>query len=199
MANLDYFATRADHEAVVGFLFASTDVRMFESYSEFGQELREFRSFEELASSYEVGADPNGHGVAVLLQLWSPSVEPGPRIERIALNPEKCRGHTFRYRIEGWGLVQLWLGGLHGRIVTKSHFGHNSEARARKWGHSEGVDWIALKSLSNKIQYHIRSRLSVARAPGRPVLAEAYGYARSGYAIKDDAASSITYQLPQIT
>lgn len=58
------------------------------------------------------------------------------------------------------------------------------------------MDWGALKGLSNKIQYHIRNRLSVTRVPGRPVLAEAYGYARSGYALKEDAASPNTYPLP---
>lgn len=198
MANLDFFATRADHEAVVRFLFASTDIRVFESYSEYDRELREFRSFEGLAAAYDVGADPYGHGFAVLLQLWSPSVEPGPQIERIKLDPRRCEGHTFRYNIEGWGLIQLYLGGTHGRTITSSHYGHNSEARARKWGHSEGVDWAALKSLSNKIQYHIRGRLALARVPGRPVLAEAYGYARSGYALKETAASLDSYRLPDV-
>jgi hypothetical protein len=198
MANLDFFATRADHEAILGFLFASTDIRMFESYSGFGQKLREFHSFEELTVAYDVGADPNGHGTAVLLQLWSPAVEPGPQIERIALDPRRCEGHTFRYCIDGWGLIQLYLGGIHGRTITKSHYGHNSEARARKWGYSDGVDWGALKSLSNRVQYHIRGRLSVARVPGRPVLAEAYGLARSGYALKEDAASPNSYRLPEV-
>jgi hypothetical protein len=196
MANLDFFATRADHEAVVRFLFDSTDVRVFESYSESDRDLREFRSFDDLAASYDVGADPHGHGTAVLLQLWSPSVEPGPNIVRFALDPRRCGGHTFRHKIEGWGLIQFYLGGLHGRVITKSHYGHNSEARARKWGHDEGVDWAALTRLSNKIQYHVRRRLAVARVPGRPVLTEAYDYARAGYALKDEVASPRTYSLP---
>jgi hypothetical protein len=198
MANLDFFATRADHEALVRFLFGSTDVRVFESYSEFGRELREFRSFEELAVAFDVGADPAGSGFAVLLQLWSPSVQSGPRMERITLDPRRCEGHTFRYRIDGGGLIQLYFGGISGRAITKSHYGHFSEAGARKWGRSEGVDWAALKGLSNKIQHHIRGRLAVARVPGRPVLAEAYGYARSGYALKEAASSPTSYQLPDV-
>jgi len=72
MANLDFFATRTDHEALIRFLFGSTNIRIFESYSESGRELREFRSFEELTAAFDVGADLAGSGSAVLLQLWSP-------------------------------------------------------------------------------------------------------------------------------
>lgn len=68
MANLEFFATRAEHEALVRFLFGSTGVRVFESYSGFGRELSEFRSFEELAAAFDVGSDPVGSGFAVLLQ-----------------------------------------------------------------------------------------------------------------------------------
>jgi hypothetical protein len=195
LASLDFFAARTDHKVLIDFLFGSTDARVFESYSEYGQELREFRSFDELAASYPVGVDEHGHGTAVLLQLWSPSVMVDPEIERIALDARHCQGHTFRYRIEGWGLIQLYLGGVHGHIITASHFGHNSEKRARAWGHADGVDWGALTKLSNRIQYHIRRRLAVARVPGRPVLREAYELALGGYTLKDDARSPSQYEL----
>jgi hypothetical protein len=42
--NLDFFAAEADQRAVLDFLFSSTDVQVFESYSEYSAELREFRS-----------------------------------------------------------------------------------------------------------------------------------------------------------
>jgi hypothetical protein len=35
-ANLDFFAAEADQRAVFDYLFSATDVRVFESYSEFG-------------------------------------------------------------------------------------------------------------------------------------------------------------------
>src|SRR6476469_5105150 len=110
MANLDFFAIRPDLEQLFTFLFAETDFRVFESYSEFGQSLREFPSFADLFATFDIGLDENGHGSAALLQLWSPSVMPKPRIERINLDPGKCDGFTFRFRISGYGLVQLYLG-----------------------------------------------------------------------------------------
>ena len=130
MANLDFFAAYSDQRAVVDFLFTSTNVRVFESYSDFGQELREFRSLNELAAAFPLGEDRHGNGFAVLLQLWSPSVMKKLEIARIALLPEKCDGHTFRYRIGGNGLIQLYFGGVHDKVITKSHLGHNTEAGA---------------------------------------------------------------------
>jgi hypothetical protein len=181
---LDFFAAEADQRAVLDFLFSATDVRVFESYSEFGAELREFRSADELAAAFPLGTDPYGNGNAVLLQLWSPSVMRDLTITRIALNPAACDGHTFRYRIDGGGLMQLYLGGVCDRVVTKSHFGHQSQIRAQKWDVDQGVNWVALKKLSNRIQYHVRKRLAVGKVPGMPVLPQALGLARAGYALK---------------
>ena len=92
-ANLDFFAAEADQRAVLDFLFSATDVRVFESYSEFDADLREFRSTDELAATFPLGTDRHGNGHAVLLQLWSPSVMSELSIERFALKPEACDGH----------------------------------------------------------------------------------------------------------
>ena len=117
------------------------------------------------------------------------------KITRIALRPETCAGHTFRYRIDGGALIQLYLGGVHERVVTKSHFGHFSEIGARKWSLDDGVNWQELKTLSNKIQYHIRKRLAIAKVPGCPVLPQALELARSGYALKLAAQTPWQYSL----
>ncbi len=193
--NLDFFAAEADQRAVLDFVFSSTDARVFESYSEYGAELREFRSVDELATAFPLGTDPYGSGGVILLMLWSPSVMRDPAIERFALNPEHCDGHTFRHRIDGGGLMALDLGGVCGRVVTKSHFGHQSQARARAWGVDDGVNWEALKTLSNRIQYHIRKRLAAGKAGSRPVLPQALGLAAAGYALKDATQCPDAYEL----
>src|SRR5262245_56482125 len=94
-ANLDFFAAEADQRSILDFLFVSTDTRVFESYSEHDTDLREFRSTEELAKTFRLGTDRHGNGHAVLLQLWSPSVMHELTIERFALDPAHCNGHTF--------------------------------------------------------------------------------------------------------
>jgi hypothetical protein len=65
-----------------------------------------------------------------------------------------------------------------------SHFGHQSQVRAQAWGMDDGVNWEALKTLSSRIQYHIRKRLAAGKVPGRPVLPQALELARAGDALK---------------
>jgi len=194
-ANLDFFAAEADQRAVLNFLFSSTDIRVFESYSQCGADLREFRSTEELAAAFPLGTDPHGNGSAVLLQLWSPSVMRDLTITRFALDPAHCDGHTFRHRIDGGGLMQLYLGGVCDRVVTKSHYGHQSQVRAQTWELDEGVDWKSLMTLSNRIQYHVRKRLAAGKAASMPVLPQALELARCGYAIKDATQTQWAYKL----
>jgi hypothetical protein len=195
-ANLNFFATEADQKTVVDFLFSSTDVRVFESYSEPGQNLREFHSTEELIAAFPLGSDKYGNGVAVLLQLWSPSVMKELVITKFGLDPTACDGHTFRYRIDGGALIQLYFGGVHEHVITLSHFGHQSQIRAQKWDVDNGINWDSLKTLSNKIQYHIRKRLAVAKVPGCPILPQAYELACSGYSLKWVAQSPWAYEVP---
>ena len=194
-ANLDFFAAEADQRAVLDFLFSSTDVRVFESYSESGADLREFRSTAELAAVFPLGIDQHGNGHAALLQLWSPSVMRELTIRRFTLNPAYCNGHTFRHTIEGGGLMQLYLGGECGRVVTKSHYGHQSQVRAQAWQVGDDVDWVALKALSARIQYHVRTRLAAGKAGSSPVLSQALGLAQSGYALKDATQCPFAYEL----
>jgi hypothetical protein len=196
-ANLDFFAAESDQRAVLDFLFSSTDVRVFESYSEYDSELREFRSTDELAAAFPLGVDPHGTGYAILLQLWSPSVMHELTIRRFSIDPARCDGHTFRNKIEGGGLMQLHLGGVCERVVTMSHFGHQSQIRAEAWGADAGVDWAALAKLSNRIQYHIRKRLAAATVPGRPVLPQALELSRAGFSLKVSTKAPWAYEAPQ--
>jgi hypothetical protein len=116
-------------------------------------------------------------------------------IGRFNLNPAACDGHTFRHRIEGGGLLQLYLGGVCGQVVTSSHYGHSSQVRAQNWSSNRGINWEALKKLSNRIQYHIRKRLAVGKVPGRPVLAQALQLAQAGYALKQNSQTSWQFEL----
>jgi hypothetical protein len=194
-AHLNFFAAETDQKAVTDFLFSATDVRVFESYSKPDEELREFHSTDELVAAFPLGTDQFGNGTAVLLQLWSPSVMDELKITRFALDPAACDGHTFRYCIDGGALMQLYFGGVYEHVVTHSHFGHQSQTRAQAWDVDHGINWESLKTLSNRIQYHIRKRLAVARVPGCPVLPQAHDLARSGYELKLAAQTPWAYEL----
>ncbi len=197
MGNLDFFAARGDLHEVLAFVFAETDFRVFESYSRFGEKLREFRSLAAICDAFPIGKDPHGNGYAVTLQLWSPSVMKRPRTCRIKLDPKTCAGHTVRYNIEGWGLAQLYLGGVYKKIVTKSHFGHNSAKRAASWNSEDGVDWKALEQLSGRFRRHV-AKLSAAKAPGRPILPAALALARKGYELKEMKGCTWAHKIQSV-
>ena len=183
MASIDFYALGDDIRGLVHFIFEETDLRIFESYSEYDAELREFRSFEELSAAFSLGGDAHGRGHAVLLQLWSPSVMERVEFERIAL---KVAGHSFRYRISGVGLIQLSFGGQHQGVITDSHYGHWSEAGARQRaaGDVDAVDWSALSGLSGRIQRHVRTKMAVAKVRGRPILPAAYAALQRGFGLR---------------
>lgn len=194
-ANLDFFAGKDDQLAVLDFIFTSSDVRVFESYSAEDADLREFRSTEEIAAAFPIGNDQHGNGHAILLQLWSPSVMSELIITRFALDPKKCNGHTFRHRIDGGGLIQLYFGGVCEAVITRSHYGHFSPIGAQKWHLDQGVNWQPLKTLSNQIQNHIRKGLAVGKAASCPVLPHALELAQSGFALKLAVQTPWQYEL----
>ncbi len=194
-ANVDFFAARSDQCALFDFLFAETDVRVFESYSRYSEEVREFRSAADLLNAFPLGTDEHGNGSAALLMLWSPSVMKRLEFRRINLRPEVCQGHTYRYCIDGGALMQLYLGGVHKHVLTWSHFGHQSHSRAQAWGVDDGVNWDALKPISNRIQYALRKKFARAKAASCPVFAEALELAHSGFELKMAAQTPWKFEL----
>src|SRR5881394_1447108 len=103
MANLDFYALRDDQRSLFEFLYSETDVVVYELSSQFDREARRFESLGALESAFTLGDYR-----AARLQFWSPSVMPRPVIRRIEL---KVPGHSFRYAVEGAGVVQLYLDG----------------------------------------------------------------------------------------
>ena len=180
--------------ALLRFVFAETDIRIFEHSSLPDSDLREFRSPEEVDEAFTLGVDPDGNGLAVLLALWSPSVIPRLETRRIDFDPKRVRNARFRYEPSGGGLMQLYFGGITERIITKSHFGNNSRARARAWDLESGVDWEALARSSRKLQNNIRRRMAVESVPGRPVLSAAAKLWHEGYALKESARSPFHWE-----
>jgi hypothetical protein len=152
---------------------------VFESYSRYDEELRRFTSAAEIDAAYPIGEDPRGNGGAILLQLHSSSVAAPPRIRRISL---KMPGHSFRYCVESAGMMQLYLGGACDGFITQSHFGHWNEAGARQRCifPTDEVDWVRQRSLSGKIQRHIKNHMAHAKIQSRYVLAHAFSAMQSG-------------------
>src|SRR5215475_14571003 len=179
MANLDFYALGDDLRSLLRFVYAETDVVVYELASEFDCDARQFASLAELEAVFNL----DGHDARYYLQLWSPTVMARPVIRRIAL---KIPGHSFRYAVEGAGLIQLYLDGQRDGVIYHTHYGHWNEAGARQRSmHSaDNCDWQALAKLSGRIQRHIRGRLAAAKLNARPVLHQAFSAVQQGHGLE---------------
>ncbi|HET7083603.1 MAG TPA: hypothetical protein VFI23_02460 [Rhizomicrobium sp.] len=177
MPNLDFYAASLDFQPVLDFIFNRSGCRVFESYSEFDAEIREFKSTNDLSQVYRIG-ECIGSSHSVYLQLVPPGADALYHIRRIVLKPST--GHKYRYSIEGWGLIQLYLGGLGPSGLVLSHTNHNSEKRANLWAHTypeikspEAWDWKQVVRTSSAVNRYIRTKLAVSFRSSHPVLPEA--------------------------
>lgn len=101
---------------------------VFESYSEFEQNLRHFKNSEQLVNFWS-----SDKPSPLVVQLYHPSFGGPYRIEKIEVIPDKCRGYKFRYNIVGWGLIILELGLPTNNTLANSRIACNSETRAKSW------------------------------------------------------------------
>ena len=177
MPNCDFLAAKPDLEAVLDFVFASGEYSVFESYSEPEQDLRKFSTVAEVKIAYRLG-ECAGTAPSVLLQLLA-SGTGTTTAERVALDPRRCEGKTFRFRASGWGLIQLYLGGVGPRGLIPSHTNHLSEAKARKYEeiHPSSIpvsewNWREVEAASRRLNRFIHKQ-AIAKLGSRPVLPHA--------------------------
>lgn len=151
---------------------------VYELASELDREVRRFTSLSELEEVYNLDANRLVH-----FQLWSPSVMARPVIRRIEL---KVPGHSFRYAVEGAGLIQLYIDGIRDGVIYHTHFGHWNEAGAKERSihPANDCDWRALSKLSGRIQRLIRNKLAVAKLYARPILGQAFKALKQGQALE---------------
>jgi hypothetical protein len=174
MANLDFYGLKGDLQKLLAFIYDETDIVVFELSSEFDREIRRFTSLKDLESTFNIGQMTKGQ---IHLQLWSVSVMKEPKPRRIKLT---MKDHSFRYAIEGAGLIQLYLGGLKENIIGETHYGHWNQAGAEERCvlPTEDCDWEALKKLSGRLQRFIRG-MAVAKIDSRVILPEALSEIRN--------------------
>lgn len=127
MMTYDFFADESDKIEILKFIFAETDLQIFDLSSECGQKINKYNSLEEITNKFDL---INGDQFACTFHLWSSLFDGEVIFNRIDLNPKSCKGHTFRYNTNGWGLILLYFGGLRNNLLRNSHIGHFNKAGA---------------------------------------------------------------------
>ena len=186
---LTFFATSADLLDLVDRLVFAEGGRVYEEYSRFDHESREFANLQELT----VLAEREGEGLGGLqLGLSLPGVGAPPRIRRIDLRAGAVPGHTFRYTVEGCSLLTLQCGRIHDGALDASHLVWWTEASARGKAapelRADAVDWKRLAAVGRRAQSLVRRDLASGEAGGRAVLIGALEQARRGVTLHDSHA-----------
>ena len=186
MPNCDFYAAETDIEQVLSWVFENLECRVFEMYSPLDQCLTEYKSVADIKWSEAFSKLGRG-GSPLHLALWPVKASSEVTEKRISLNPAKCNGHTFRYTLTGWGLIQLYFGGVKNKGMEHSHTNHNSEKRADKWestnademGDPKQWNWREVTSTSSKLNRYIR-KLATSKIGSRSVLPCAHKVIENG-------------------
>lgn len=176
MPNIDFYAAKGDFHPILDYVFSKSGCRVFEMDSSPGQPIAEFASNEMLEGRYPVGIC-KGSAPSVFLQLVPPNSFGLCRMRRIDLNPGIFGDRAFRYSFEGWGLIQLYLGGIAPHGAVESHSNHFTEAGAKSWeqtdrrerGPVDAWDWRKVTATSSALNRFVR-KLARYKLGSRPVL-----------------------------
>ncbi|WP_121355703.1 hypothetical protein [Flavisolibacter nicotianae] len=163
----DFYADQSDKLSILNYIFNETDLQVYDLASLYGQQIRHYKSSDEIAAKFDL---INGDKFAVAFQLWTPRHGSKPIIRKVDLDPKHCNGHTFRYSTDGLGMIQLYFGGVKNGTLSLSHIGHFSEKDAAKWeetnklnGSIEDWDWKEVQATSKKLKQYVRSKLAVQK------------------------------------
>lgn len=116
-------------QAIADAIFKERPSTVVESYSGPSQELCTFHTPLDLCTY--ANAKRSSRDGAVHIAVHYPDMAGRIARTRVALNPSKCDGHTYRYRADGWGLIRVYLQ-LHPK-TRESFVSANSETRANAW------------------------------------------------------------------
>jgi hypothetical protein len=163
----DFFANKIDKLEILDFIFKETDLKIYDLGSPYGLEICEYKSVNDIDSKFDLD---NGDKFAMTFQLWTPRHKGKPVFRKINLDPKHCNGHTFRYSTDGWGLIQLYFGGLKNNELNQSHIGHFTEKEALKNenittfnGRVDSWDWTEIQSTSRMLKNYIHNKLSIRK------------------------------------
>ena len=124
----------------------------------------------------------------ILLQLVPPSSFDLCQVRRIELNRSTFGDNAFRYRLDGWGLIQLYLGGIGSHGAVASHSNHFTRAGAKSWEQTDGGerglvdawDWRKVIATSSALNRFVR-KLAGYKLGSRPVLPAAAAAFETGF------------------
>lgn len=141
---------------LIEYIFSDAKNEFYESYSEMGKELVRIHTLSEFKEYFENGIA--NRKVHFGFGMYNPESKGRFFTSKIKLNPKKCNGNTFRYRIDGWAITFIQLDIQNGEHQIECDVSLNSKKRAENWrstnpefGNPELWDWKIVESNARKI------------------------------------------------
>jgi len=177
MPNCNFYAVNSDFKDILDFIFSDLDCRLFESYSKPDSELIEFQNTNDVMEYFDLDNFSSNTNKLASIVIWPLKASESVKVIRIDLNPDKCSGATYRYRIDGWGLIVFDLKSINTAGLQYSNTNHNSEKRALAWesnysdtmGSPSEWDWKVVSSTSRKLVNFIK-KIPIKKVGPMPVM-----------------------------
>lgn len=141
---------------LIEFIFSDEKVELYESYSKMEEELIQISDFNQFETYLYKGIEEGQKKYS--LAIYYLECKGLTRKSKIELNPKYCDGKTFRYRIDGWGLIFMNLNFKNEDKEIECNISVNSKTRAKNWesinpefGNPELWDWKFVESKTRKI------------------------------------------------
>ena len=119
-----------DLERIVQAIFIEGSPEVYEAYSAFDSDIVSFASAAELNSYILRPRSEKGSILGFVVHY--PDTKGFVEKKKIQLEREKCDGHTYRYSMNGWGLIQFQVN-LQKAPQVSCRFAVNTEKRANSW------------------------------------------------------------------
>jgi hypothetical protein len=182
MPSCHFYGVPEDHLGLLEWLFTERTCHVYPLYSDPDTSLRRFESPEEIIAPFSRLYTTGERWHALYLGLYI--LDSGPPMQpiRVSLNPESCNGATFRYRLNGWTNVTLYLKAPNAdQRLESCETNHATYKAALRWNefHPEenldGWDFARINAFSGRLNRQIKKR-SIGQWRSRPILPGAEPY-----------------------
>jgi hypothetical protein len=140
-------------DEVVAAIFKQGEVVVTEANSEYDSPLKSFPDANALSEDLK-RKDTSGF---FFYSIYYPEAGGHINERRVDLIPKKCNGHTYRFKLEGWGLIHMQCR-FQDPYSLKCNIAVNSEARASNWsdtcpeiGDPAKWDWKIVSSKAGRL------------------------------------------------
>ncbi|NRB36950.1 MAG: hypothetical protein HRU20_00620 [Pseudomonadales bacterium] len=164
MPNCNFYAVDKDYEEILDFVFKELDCKVYQKYSEPNTELVMFENTAEVMKYYDLANFSAATKKSANLVLWPTKASKNFRVTRVEATSKKAKSSSFRFRAEGWGVIQLELSGVSEKGLLHSHSNHNTEKLARSnepklklvLGLVKSWNWVVVTNISGQLNNFIK-------------------------------------------